>query len=87
MTFFFFPCNKMLPLVRTLFTDSPFLGVFSSWRSLHRSSGTWDISRRAPERKQNVTQGAAATRRCGPDEPLSILAGLNKSCPTLMFLK
>lgn len=87
VTFFFFPCNKMLPLVRTLFTDSPFLWVFSSWRSLHRSSGTWDRSRRAPESKQNVTQGAAATRRCGLDEPLSILAGLNKSCPTLMFLK
>ena len=86
-SFFFFFCNKMLPLVRTLFTDSPFLWVFSSWRSLHRSSGTWDRSRRAPERKQNVTRRAAAARRCGPGEPLSILAGLNKSCPTLMFLK
>lgn len=48
-------------------SDAPFPGEFSSWRSLRRSSGTWDRSRRVPaeqsrrELKVEGRGGEAAT--------------------------
>lgn len=71
---------KCFHLVCVLFADLPFLWVFSSWHSLHRSSGTWDRFHRVPENERAfllMTHKELPWRQAKHLKPKSIISNLD----------